>query len=378
MAIRNDLPIKVLHLISSRGLYGAERVIINIIASSNRKLVVPSLGLLQASNLGSEELHEAIREKEGVVYTIPCHKWIDIKAIKLLTKLLETETIDIIHCHGMKARLYGLFVSMFTNVKIITTHHNWTKSDFRTSIFEIIDAFYIRFFSKIIAVSSDVAKTLTRLLISQEKIEVIINGIDTDEFQINTIEREKLRRELGIEKDCIFIGTFGRMSHEKGQKYFIEACLLISQANQNTRFIIVGDGPKEQELKNYAKEIGIINKILFVGFQKNMQKFYSAIDIFVLPSLIEGTSMVLLEAMSCGIPVIATGVGGNLSVIDNGVDGMIVPPMKSDELSNTILRIMNDKNYQFFLSKNSRDKIVRYYSSKKMADKYSDVYLEIL
>ncbi|MCW5198145.1 glycosyltransferase family 4 protein [Desulfobulbus sp. F3] len=368
-------PIKVLHLISSRGLYGAERVIINLIAATDRSRVIPLLGLLQPKGCLLQEFVKAVRETTSVVHVIPCEKWIDRETIQTLILLIRKESVDIVHCHGMKGRLYGLIIATRTNIKLITTHHNWTGSDFRVSLFEIFDACYIRLFQKIIAVSPEVREMMLKLFIQDRKIQVIVNGIDENQFQKSEIKRRKIRGQFGINDDVTFIGTCGRISTEKGQKYFIEAVSHVVKTTNEVQFIIVGDGPQKSEMREYADMLGVSNKIIFAGFQSDVLSFYSALDIFILPSITEGTPMVLLEAMSCGLPVVATKVGGVVHIINNNEDGILVCPKESIELSSAIITLLKDKEYAKHLSAKAMDRIKKYFSIKKMANEYMELYL---
>ncbi|MCI5125667.1 MAG: hypothetical protein D3925_14635 [Candidatus Electrothrix sp. AR5] len=144
---------KVLHLINSRGLYGAERVLVNLIAATDRQRYTPQFCLLQTMSCPNQELLDAIKSKQVQPHVIPCRRWIDPAAVRQLKKMLKEERIDIIHCHGMKARLYGLLVVFGTPVHALTTHHNWIRSSLIETCFELLDAFYIRFYPKIVAVS---------------------------------------------------------------------------------------------------------------------------------------------------------------------------------------------------------------------------------
>ena len=370
-------PLKVLHLISSRGLYGAERIIINLTAATDRRRFIPCMALLQAANSPNSEFVEAVRRKQASIHIISCRKWIDLEAMKQIRRLIRQECIDIVHCHEMKGRLYGLLATIGTKARIITTNHNWIGSSFIVTCFESLDAFYIRFFPKIIAVSPEVHELMSRYQIPDKRIEVVINGIDMNEFRKNKAQGHMIRKEFDIDRNSKLIGTFGRISPEKGQKYFVDAAVRVLKAFPEAQFLVVGDGFNEKEIKEYTARLGIANRLIFAGFRKDISKFYSALDLFVLPSIREGTPMVLLEAMSAGVPVVATQVGGVGHIIQNGENGLLVSPANSIELGAAIVRLLRNPTEANKLAKNALCTISEKYSSLKMADKYMKLYTQI-
>ncbi len=369
------LPLKVLHLISSRGLYGAERVVINLTEAMDRSSVVPQVVLLRSEGYPNTEFIKAF--KNTGINAIPCKKWIDINAIRKLNELIDEKQFDIIHCHEMKGRLYALLCS-YKRSKLITTHHNWIRNNFITSLFEALDALYIRFFSKIIAVSPEVKKMLSGIFISKEKIDVVINGINTNLFKRNEASRNKIRNDLFIDEKVKLVGSFGRISCEKGHIYFIKSALEVLKVLPKTKFIIIGNGPKEEEIKQYVIKKEMSDSIIFLDFKENINEYYSALDIFVLPSIIEGTPMALIEAMSIGIPVIATKVGGVGHIIVDKQDGLLVQPKRIKELSDTIIELLNDTELSVSISKNGCKKVRNLYSAERMAIEYTKLYSTLM
>ena len=370
--------VKVLHLISSRGLYGAERIVVNLTAATDRERFTPSLALLQAAGKPNTELIEAIEEKQAKTHVVPSRRWIDLDAVRQIKQLVREEGIDLIHCHEMKGRLYGLLAARGTKARAMTTHHNWIRSDFLVTCFENFDGFYLRFFPKIVAVSQEVRQLMHRYLISDKKIEVIINGIDMQEFRRDQAARERIRQEFGIAPETPLIGTFGRLSPEKGQKHLITAAEQVLKTCPEARFLLVGDGFQGEEMREYAASLGIAEQVIFAGFRKDVAQLYSALDIFVLPSLLEGTPMALLEAMATALPAISSEVGGVGRIIEDGVNGLLVPPAEPEQLAAAILRLVKDRAEAERLAKQALVTIAERYSAQRMAEAYMQVYEELL
>jgi glycosyltransferase involved in cell wall biosynthesis len=371
-------PLNVLHLISSRGLYGAERIILNLISATDRCRFTPSLALLQADGYANTELINAARTKEAQGHIITCRRWIDPEAIRQTRELIRQENISLIHCHEMKGRLYGLLSAIGTPARLITTNHNWIRSDFLVTCFESLDAFYIRFFPKIVAVSPEVRQLMRRYLTPDKKMQVIVNGIDMQEFRKDTEARKKIRGEFHIAPETPLIGVFGRISPEKGQKYFLAAAAQVLNVFSNAIFLLVGDGFESDEMQQYAVELGISSKVIFAGFRSDIAAFYSALDIFVLPSLLEGTPMALLEAMSTQSPVIASNVGGVGRIIRDKENGLLVPPANPEELASAILQLLHHPEKANIMATKAFKTIVEKYSAHKMTDAYMNLYTELV
>ena len=206
----------MLHLISSRGLYGAERIILNLIGATDRSRFTPSLALLQAADYPNMELIDAAGAKNATGHIITCRKWIDPEAVRQTRELIRRENIALVHCHKMKGRLYGLLAAMGTPARLITTNHNWIRSDFLVTCFESFDAFYIRFFSqKSSLCHRKIRQLMRRYFIPGKKMQVIINGIDPEEFRREQSAGEKIREQFGIAPETPLIGAIGRISARK-------------------------------------------------------------------------------------------------------------------------------------------------------------------
>ena len=198
-----------------------------------------------------------------------------------------------------------------------------------------------------------------------------------NEFRQDKVAGNMVRNELGIDQKIPLIGAFGRISPEKGQKYFIAAAVRVLKVFPESRFLIVGDGFQREAMKEYAADLGISDNVIFAGFRKDISEFHSALDLFVLPSILEGTPMALLEAMSAESPVIATRVGGVGRIIQNGINGLLVSPANSKELAETIIKLLKNPAKANHLAQNALRTISEKYSSKKMADEYMKKYIEL-
>ena len=178
---------------------------------------------------------------------------------------------------------------------------------------------------------------------------VIHNGIDTDRFRFNEEWREKLRSEMGIMSHQRLIGIVGRLTPMKDHPTFLRAAALVARDLENVRFVCVGDGPADyaEKLRALSKELGIEERVIWLGARQDMPAVYSALDLLVSSSYGEGFSNVIAEAMACGVPCVVTDVGDSAEIV--GDTGAIVEPRNPHTLvraiSDTLLKIEDiDRN----------------------------------
>lgn len=298
-----------------------------------------------------------------------------LRAFKIVHSLLKGGSYDLVHTHGYFADIVGIPISRWLQIPVVTTCHGYINSPKRISFinaYNAADRLMVRFSSKVIAVSESLRETLTRSGIRREKVCLVTNcvHVETDIAQEGQ-DRMAVRERLDVaDKECV-IGFIGRLSREKGFPYLLEAAATLRKENIPVTLLILGDGPQADEMTNRARELGLNGRCHFVGFQKEVRRWIPAMDVFVLPSLTEGTPMALLEAMSCGKPVVATNVGGVPQVVQDGVNGVLVPPGDTAAIKSAILTILGDSGFESRLKEESR-KTIR--SSFNLADWMKTIY----
>lgn len=356
-------------------MYGAERVILNLAKKallSDYEACVLCFNDIRCPHL---ELFEKAKEEGIAIELIECKKRIDLKALLRLISIVKNYKVDILHCHESKSNTYGMITAKLLHIPVISTNHLWTKESFIIRCYEYIDGFCLRLFDKVIAVSDEIEKQLLQYHIPKESIRVIYNGIDLDEFQFKYVNH--LRKELKIEPNSPVIGIIGRLTIQKGHEYFLNAAKEVLLEYPNVNFVVVGDGPLKDKLRNYVKILKIEDNVTFTGFRKDMIEIYSLLDILVSCSLREGTPMVILEAMAMKKPVIAMDVGG-VSTLIQRENGILLKPRDVEGLYNAILSLLKDRKRARKLGENGRKLVEEKFSSEVMASKYKRIYTEIL
>ena len=236
------------------------------------------------------------------------------------------------------------------------------------------------FTKKIITVTKDIKQiTIQEEKANPEKVDVIYNGIDTDYYAFNRDNRESVRRKYNIPESAFVVGMLAVLRHEKRHDILINAAKELVQKFDNIHFLIVGGSGKlgndfENEIHKQLDELDLNQYFTFTGLVIDPRPELSAFDISVLCSDTEGMSNTLLESISLGIPVVATDVGGNKEVINNGENGLLIKPDSPADLSAAISKIYNEPVLHNSLKENARKSAVQTFSIKAMVDNYEALY----
>ena len=177
-----------------------------------------------------------------------------------------------------------------------------------------------------------------------------------------------VRAELGIPPDAPVVLVFSRLNRMKGIEYFLEAVVEVSRRYPEVRFVIAGDGDNRAELEAYAAKLGIASKVLFTGFRTDLPHLLAEADLSVLPSLSEGLSNSILEAMSAGVPVVATNVGGNPEIVEDGVTGLLVPARDSAALAKAMIRMFEEPGLRLEFGAAGRRRINTVFSMERSVE----------
>lgn len=236
---------------------------------------------------------------------------------------------------------------------------------------------------RIIFISSDIKKELIENKFPLEKLIYIPNSVDVNRFR----PPEGNKKEKS--KNICFVG---RLEEQKGLEYLIKAVDLIKQEVDEVKLFIVGEGDQRDKLKNLCEKFKSKNHIIFVGSCDDVMPYYQDAKIFVLPSLSEGMPLSLLEAMSCGLPAVATSVGGNIELLDAhlnkgekiasgyhiGNNGVLVQPKDVSGLAQALVRLLRDDDLSRELGRRARKYVEERFSLGKVMDEYVNLYYNLL
>lgn len=317
-----------------------------------------------------KEQLERFKPYTSNIYIVPMVREIDLKkdlkSIIEVRKILKQIKPDIIYMHSSKAGAIGRIALVFNfKAKKLYNAHGWyfnaQISDKKKKIFALIEKILAIKTDRIINISKSEYESALRYKIApKKKMCIIENGIDFTKFKNNDKNREETRKEYNIKENETVIGVVGRLSEQKDPMTMIKAFELVHKENKNTRLMYVGSGELEEEVKKYARENNISDKVIITGWVNNVEKYIPAFDIAVLPSKWEGFGLVLIEYMACDKPIIATNVGGIKDIIKNEENGLLVEGENEKQLYEAIKRYIKDKKILIDILKKNKRYIEKY------------------
>lgn len=213
--------------------------------------------------------------------------------------------------------------------------------------------------------------------IPADRVTTIHNGIDPDHFR-RTFSHEAARAALGLPQDAIIVGGLGRLDAAKGFSHLIEAAAMLSSDFPNLVVAIAGNGPLREQLEAKAASLGISERVVFLGFQSNVNEVLDAFDVFALSSLCEALPFALLEAMSHELPTVGTTVGGVTEVIVPNETGFLVPPSDAAALARSLRPLLEASELRQRMGKAARERVIKQFHEADMVRKTMDVYREML
>jgi len=222
--------------------------------------------------------------------------------------------------------------------------------------------FLYRWFSslvQIIAISRVIRDQLVQMGIKESQIKVIYNGIDLNLFKMKEVYWDHPERFI--------VGVVARLEKEKGIEFLLKAVKIVQEFIPNVRAIIVGEGPERKKLEWLGNQLGLKEKIQWVGYQENIEKWYHYFDVLVLPSAKrESFGNVLIEAMASGVPVIASKIGGTSEIIDYKINGLLAKPGDTQDLADKIIYLYNNRSENKQMIKKAREKVEKMFSLERM------------
>lgn len=313
------------------------------------------------------------------IYIVPMQREIqlksDLKSIKEIKKVLKKIKPDIVYLHSSKAGALGRIALLFNfKVKILYNAHGWyfnaQISNKKKKIFALIERILAIKTNKIINISkSEYESALKYKIASKKKMCIIENGIDFTKFKDSDKYRYETRKKLNIKDNEIVIGVVGRLSEQKDPITMIKAFKEVYEENKNVKMLFVGSGNLEDNIKKFAEDNNILDKVIITGWVDEVEKFIPAFDIAVLPSKWEGFGLVLIEYMACNKPIVASNVGGISNIINDNINGLLVNKSDCKELAKKIVFLINNRQVVKKIIKNNNE-YRKQYDIKILADKH--------
>jgi glycosyltransferase involved in cell wall biosynthesis len=302
--------------------------------------------------------------------------------VSRIAKIIKDCDIDLVHCQRHKPTVYGTLAAWTVGeqVKVVTTVHGRKRT--RGFTRKLTNRFIFKRISKIIAVSAAVGKDVLQSnpSLNPDKVVTIYNGIDAEKFLLSGVSEETAKKHLGIAQNTgIVFGTAGRLAPVKNHDVLLRAFAKLLRKHPRSLLLIAGAGKLEQELKKLSEMLAIQNRVIFLGYRKDIQFLLRALDCFVLPSLSEGHPLALLEAMAAENMVIASQVGGVPEILSVSGPGIMVPPGCVESLAEAMEKVCqmtgDERSAQ---GEMLRQRVVENYTVNKMVSAVACLYREVI
>ena len=295
-----------------------------------------------------------------------------------LAWFLRREKFEVVHTHDLWSNLMGIVTARLAGIPAIISsrrdlaHFDWYQGKKRH---------WLRRLQNLSNVIVANATPIRDALISEDKfspakLRVIHNGVDTGKFQRAKPDRERLVPGLGQQTLIVLVGNMH--SDVKGHPWLIAAAPAVLKEFPQTRFVLAGDGDARPQFEEQAARLGVQQSFSFLGRRSDIPDLLASCDIAVLPSRAEGLPNAVLEYMAAGLPTIASRVGGNSELIEDGVTGLLVQSEDAEALSSALLRLLRDPELARHMAENGKRVAVENYSFERLLREVEDLYTELL
>lgn len=339
----------ILFCINKLGVGGAERVFIKD-ANALSKMGYDIFFCILFGEKSDQSLFSDLEIKYENIFFANAKNFYDISALSRVSDFIRSKKVKTVYSTLNEANIFCRLLKLWNlKLNIITREANVAGP--KPIKFKFLDLLLNLFVKIIVCVSEEVRISLLKYQpFYKIKMQVLPNGVEVPEVQRNYSQINLPIKILNV----------GSLTIKKGHRYLIEALSLVQKENPNSFILdIVGDGAERENLEKLAKEMSLENKITFFGqlASEQVKEKYISSDIFILPSLWEGSPNVLLEAMSYGLVCISARVSGAVGMIEEGVSGFLVPKGNSEALAKQILAVMNNKQNSKIIGQNARRRI---------------------
>jgi glycosyltransferase involved in cell wall biosynthesis len=385
----NNQRINVLHVLRDLGVGGTQEVVKTLAKELSKHNCRPIVCAFEDGYLRQEI------EKSGVkVEILKCRSYRFSNVPQFVAYLLSTRrklnaliqkyNIEIVQVHAIPLiALLLLTLTVRTDMKVlIWTIHNvkffHVHKPLIRRMYETLYRLGANRVSGIIAVSDEVRSSIIRRIGPvQKKISTIYNGVDVSEYE-HISGSEIVKKSLGLNQDELVISTVATLTTQKGHKYLIDAASTIVSRYPNVIFCFIGDGPLKKQLQTRVRSLNLSEKIRFLGNQTEIPEILGASDFFVLPSLWEGLSIALLEAMAAAKPIVATSVSGTQLVMIPNKTGIVVKPGDSSQLATAIIKLISNPIMAKNMGITARKRAIEAFSAQKQAKDHMVLYRRLI
>jgi succinoglycan biosynthesis protein ExoA len=367
--------VRILHLRSSIFIGGPERQILSYCALKSERVERQTIATFVDQREGSVLIAGA-RAAGIATLSLPTDS---LKAISQLVDYVKAERIDVICGHGYKADILGLIAARLAKAKFVPFLRGWTSEDPKVRFFEALDRASLPFADRIVCLSSTHAAEIRNSFGRDTKIRVVRNACpaEKDLESVKRAARLQLEQRFSLAGDDLLVACAGRLSPEKGTRYFLEAAVEIATAIPRARFFVFGDGPLRSELENSAAARSLADRLIFTGRLPEFPTLLPEIDLLINPSLKEQAPNVLLEAMGAAVACVATDAGAVAEISGESGTMLLTPRGDAHALAQASIAVLRDPGLASRLAQRGYQQLLKNYSIERQHQEFEDLIDEL-
>ena len=374
-----DAPPTVLHVRVVTGTGGGpEKTILNsprLLAERGYRGVC--VFLHPPGDPGIEDLRRRGREAGTEILAVPDRGAKDLSVVRALARICREERVRIWHGHDYKSDVLGPLVRAVHRMALVTTAHGWVDQTGRMPLYTKIDKAALRAYRRILCVSPDLVEECAAAGLRRDRLELVENAIDVQTNRPpDPAERAAARAGLGLPDGRFAVLGAGRLNPEKAFDRLIDAVAALRGRNVDAELLIAGDGAERGALQKRIDALPEPARFRLLGWRSDVPRLLAAADAFCLSSLREGLPNVVLEALARGVSVAATAIAGVPRVIQDGANGLLVPPADAPALAAALARLAGDAGLRGRLGAAGRRTVEERYSFAARMDRVARIYDE--
>lgn len=357
----------ILHTESSEGWGGQEGRLMREAEGLRKK----GWRILMACQPNSR-LEKAAKKADFPCFTFKMKHSTNIATVKRLIKLFKQEQVDLVVTHSSIDSWLTGWAASLSRPKPVVVRVRHLSGGIHTRLV------YTHLCDAIVAISKDIKWHMSENKgIKADKIHVIYSGIDTARFKLDK-KPTHLRNEWEIKPEDKLVGIIAVLRNKKGHRFLIRAAPEIIKKHPDTKFIFVGSGPKDKEIREEITAMGLQEHFILTGARKDIPEILNSLDIFVLPSQMEALGQAIIEAMSAGLPVVASNVGGIPELVKDGRTGFLVPKENPQALAEAINKLLAQPKMAKQMGQAGQQFVQSEFDYQHMIDKTDQLYKKLL
>lgn len=368
-------PLVVAHCIATNFFGGPERQVLTHLKLVREQGVRPLVISFSGDGRSNETLELAGQAGLDTA-CLDGSRPFDPRNVWALRSILVERGVGLLVSHGYKANVIGRLACWMAGVPKLAVSRGWTGENPRVRLYEKLDRLFLRLADRVVAVSDGQRRKILNAGVTPAKVQVIHNAIALGDVPGPDASLPG-RASLGIPREALLVGTAGRLSPEKNHLGFVRAAAKVRESLPEAHFVVWGEGALRAELESEAARLGLSGRFHMPGFSRDVRRLFHELDIFVLPSHTEGLSNVILEAFACSRPVVATAVGGNPEVVEDGVSGILTPAGDDAALARAVLTLAASPELRRAMGAAGFERVAGQFGFEAQTARYAALYREL-